>query len=85
MAMGIPIICNEGVGDVDKIVIKFNSGVILSTNEIANLNIQDILQKSFEKEQIRKGGIEYFSLKKGVKMYLKIYDKLLNKRLVINK
>jgi len=85
MAMGIPIICNEGVGDVDKIVIKFNSGVIISTNEIANLNIQDILQKSFEKEQIRKGGIEYFSLKKGVKMYLKIYDKLLNKRLVINK
>jgi glycosyltransferase involved in cell wall biosynthesis len=85
MAMGIPIICNEGVGDMDEIVIKFNSGVIVSTNEIANLNIQDIIRKTFEKEQIRKGGIEYFSLKKGVKMYLEIYDKLLNKTLVTNK
>ena len=85
MAMGIPIICNEGVGDMDEIVIKFNSGVIVSTNEIANLNIHNILRKSFKKEQIRKGGIEYFSLKKGVKMYLEIYDKYLNKTLVKNK
>ena len=48
MAMGIPVICNKGVGDMDEIVIKYNSGVVVSTDEIASLNIQDILQKSFQ-------------------------------------
>ena len=60
MAMGIPVICNKGVGDMDEIVIKYNSGVVVSTDEITSLNIQDILQKSFEKEEIRRG-IDYFS------------------------
>ena len=77
MAMGIPVICNKGVGDMDEIVIKYNSGVVVSTDEIASLNIQDILQKSFEKEEIRKGGIDYFSLNQGIELFLSIYKKLL--------
>ena len=77
MAMGIPVICNKGVGDMDEIVIKYNSGVVVSTDEIGSLNIQDILQKSFEKEEIRKGGIDYFSLKQGIELYLSIYKKLI--------
>lgn len=85
MAMGIPVICNKGVGDMDEIIIKYNSGVIIEIDKIVSLNIQNILQKSFEKEQIRKGSIDYFSLKKGVKNYLEIYDKLLNKTLFTNK
>ena len=44
---------------MDEIVIKYNSGVVVSTDEITSLNIQDILQKSFEKEEIRRG-IDYF-------------------------
>ena len=77
MAMGIPVICNKGVGDMDEIVIKYNSGVVVSTDDISSLNIQDILQKSFEKEEIRKGGIDYFSLKQGIELYLSIYKKLI--------
>ena len=77
MAMGIPVICNKGVGDMDEIVIKYNSGIVVSTDEIASLNIQDILQKSFEKEEIRKGGIDYFSLKQGIELYSSIYKKLI--------
>ena len=77
MAMGIPVICNNGVGDIDEIVIKYNSGVVVSTDEITSLNIQDILQKSFKKEEIRKGGIDYFSLKQGIELYLSIYKKLI--------
>jgi glycosyltransferase involved in cell wall biosynthesis len=81
MSMGIPAICNKGVGDMDEILTKYNSGVIVEIEKIATLNIKEILQKSFEKKEIRKGGIDYFSLKKGVKNYLEIYDKLLNKPL----
>lgn len=77
MSMGIPVICNKGVGDMDEIVIKYNSGVVVSTDEIASLNIQDVLQKSFEKEEIRKGGIDYFSLKQGIELYLSIYKNLI--------
>ena len=77
MAMGIPVICNKGVGDMDEIVIKYNSGVVVSTDEITSLNIHDVLQKSFEKEEIRKGGIDYFSLKQGIELYLSIYKNLI--------
>ena len=74
MGMGIPIICNSGVGDVDFIVEKYKSGFIL--NDISKVNLDYILNISFKKQKLNEGAKDYFSLNKGVKSYNKIYEKI---------
>ena len=74
MAMGIPIICNSGVGDVDFIVEKYKSGFVLKDLNKVNFNI--ILNSNFKKQKLIEGANQYFSLEKGVMSYLKIYEKI---------
>ena len=74
MAMGIPIICNSGVGDVDTIVKKYSSGTIVEIDK--KFNVESLLNNVFDEEEIVKGAIDYFSLDKGVKLYLTIYEKI---------
>ena len=76
MAMGIPIICNAGVGDTDMIVKNYNSGLFLSEFNSKSYQqvIEEHLKKSYEAKNIRKGAIEYFGLEKGIQSYLQIYS-----------
>jgi glycosyltransferase involved in cell wall biosynthesis len=78
MAMGIPIICNTGVGDTDTIVKNYNSGVLVSDfNETGYCQaILDFDKKNFEPEILRKGAIDYFDLEKGVESYFKVYHSI---------
>lgn len=76
MGMGIPIICNKGVGDVDQIVSESNSGIILaSENEISNFNLNSF---HFDKEALHKKANDIFSLKDGIDKFFNIYHKKLN-------
>jgi hypothetical protein len=74
MGMGIPIICNSGVGDVDFIVEKYKSGFILK--DLNKVNFDIILNSNFKKEKLKEGANQYFSLDKGVELYLNIYEKI---------
>jgi glycosyltransferase involved in cell wall biosynthesis len=74
MAMGIPIICNSGVGDVDFIVEKYKSGFVLK--DLNKVNFEIILNANFKKQKLIEGANQYFSLEKGVISYLKIYRKI---------
>lgn len=82
MAMGIPVITNSGVGDVADIVKKYNSGIVLE-----NLAADDYLQTAqflskegpFERNAIREGAKNYFSLENAVNEYRNIYDLILKK------
>lgn len=73
MAMGIPLICNAGVGDTDRIVEKYHSGKIISefSDEAYSIAIDD--NGTFNRERTMEGAREYFSLKEGVKNYLNVY------------
>ncbi len=76
MGMGIPVICNEGVGDTDAIVSKYESGMVISSFD-ENAYHQAILQlenKLFSKEKIREGALDYFSLEKGIEKYAAVYS-----------
>ena len=75
MAMGIPIICNSGVGDVDNIVKKYDSGTIFEMGK--KLNIESLLNNVFDENKIVRGAKDYFSLEKGVESYLEIYAKII--------
>jgi glycosyltransferase involved in cell wall biosynthesis len=79
MALGIPVICNAGVGDTDRIVREYSSGIIIDSLNDKNYReiINNINNYSFDADKIRGGAIDYFSLKQGVASYEKIYRSLL--------
>ena len=81
LSMGIPVITNSGVGDVDAIINEHKCGIVLpkftaKEFEIANSSIDDLLQKP--SADIRKVAVDYFSLKIGADRYDSVYKKMLN-------
>ena len=83
MAMGIPIVCNAGIGDTDSIVRNFKSGVVVNkySNEAYDKAVGELLETTFNKEKIRNGALSYFSLDDAVAKYKYIYTFILKKDL----
>jgi len=79
MGMGIPVIVNSGVGDLDEIIQKISQGKIV---DLDNRNpyeeiVKNIIQlKDADRKSIRDEGLKIFSLNKGVELYRQIYLKL---------
>ncbi len=78
--MGIPVICNSGVGDTDMIVQKYHSGILVSdvTNEGYENSIKNLLATSFHSTEIRNGALDFFSLDKGLEKYSNVYGHILS-------
>lgn len=78
MAMGIPIICNSGVGDTDFVIEKYNAGILV--DEFTNIDYSQSIKKfentQFNKEEIKRGADEYYALEKGVEKYNNIYKSI---------
>lgn len=78
MAMGVPVICNDQVGDSSLVVEKYNAGIVVkefSQNAYANY-VNDLKQNVFDKEAIRRGAKEFYSLDRGVEKYQAVYEKV---------
>ncbi|MBN9294779.1 MAG: glycosyltransferase [Flavobacteriia bacterium] len=76
MAMGIPVVCNSGVGDTDVIVYKYHSGIVIDTLTEAGYEHALNSDVVFDQPGIIQGAEEYFSLEQGVGRYLKIYTEI---------
>ena len=79
MGMGIPIICNSGVGDTDMIIKESAGGSIIenfSDSEYRKvcMAIPELLKS--DKEKIRSGAQKFYSLKMGVEKYFNVYKEL---------
>ena len=79
LGMGIPVICNSGVGDVDRIVRDTQSGLLVDKFKDAEYDkvisqVDSLLQTPPEK--LRAASEKYYSLEEGVKKYLAVYKKL---------
>lgn len=75
MAMGIPLICNSGVGDTAEIVNRYKAGIVLDSfdfDQIKTMPSFDLYNPS----EIKEGAKAYFSLEQGVQSYLKVYASL---------
>lgn len=80
MAMGIPLITNSGVGDVQEIVTRYNSGIVLDefTDGAFSVAVDKILSGySFDAKVIRQGAREIYSLEAAIEKYNKIYNEIL--------
>ncbi len=73
MSMGIPLICNDGVGDTGDIVRKYNAGCVVPENSIHDFIIEDI---QFDRKTTMLGAKQYFGLDYGVATFLKAYNKI---------
>ena len=78
MAMGIPVICNNNVGDVEKIINETKGGIVIDVMQ--SINSEDIANqiKQFEynPERIRENSKRFFTLQNGVENYFDVYQKL---------
>lgn len=79
MGMNIPIICNTGIGDVDNIVEKTNSGVLVrqfSENGYRESIEKLLVMLNQSNAHIRAGAEEVYSLEKGIRLYQGVYEKI---------
>lgn len=77
MAMGIPLVCNAGVGDTDLVVEKYRAGIVIKELNEASYHKSIIDDALFDRETSLKGSCEFFSLEIGIERYLQVYEKLL--------
>ncbi|MBK6482089.1 MAG: glycosyltransferase [Chitinophagaceae bacterium] len=78
MSMGLPVVCNSGIGDVDEIVRTMNAGIVIDVLDTEHFDVaaRQLLNTAFSKTDITAAANTYFSLKKGVDSYRKIYETL---------
>ncbi|WP_255153867.1 glycosyltransferase [Ferruginibacter sp. HRS2-29] len=80
MAMGIPVITNSGVGDVKEIVEKYEGGFVIDHFDTSSFDdiIDKMILAKFDRDRIRQGAEEFYSLKNASAKYLELYQKILN-------
>ncbi len=80
LSMGIPVICNSGVGDVKEIVEQASAGVVIdgfttSDFDAAIDKIPALL--NIQPADIRNGVKDIFDLEKGIELYKQAYSEVL--------
>ncbi|RYE25840.1 MAG: hypothetical protein EOP51_02675 [Sphingobacteriales bacterium] len=81
LAMGIPVVCNGKIGDVEKIIEMTGGGIVMpECNEhYYHEAVKQIPQMLAHKPgNIRAKALEYYDLNEAVHKYLNVYDELLN-------
>jgi glycosyltransferase involved in cell wall biosynthesis len=79
MAMGIPLITNSGVGDVETIVEKYRSGIVVQefNEEEFTAAAEKIASGTpFNSSEIRQGAKDFYSLDSAVEKYIAIYSSI---------
>lgn len=79
LSMGIPVICNSGIGDVENIITTADAGYIVQgfskgEFEMAIESVPQLLKK--DPKTIRSNAEKIYSLDKGIDLYLKSYQLL---------
>jgi len=80
LAAGLPILINEGIGDTENIISKYNIGVIIRReNYYAGLKeMMDLLKDKNVYSRCRDVALREFNIKDAFNSYQMIYEELLN-------
>jgi imidazole glycerol phosphate synthase subunit HisF len=76
--MGIPIICNAGVGDTDMVIENYQAGIVLNNLTKAVFSEINWDMITFNQSLAQQGAVEFYGLETGVSRYLKVYEKIAN-------
>lgn len=79
MALGVPVVTNAGVGDVDEIVLDNKLGIIVRAfnDSSYDVAIANILRDSFNQQNIRTIAKDKFDLSVALKKYGEVYKEVL--------
>ena len=77
MAMGIPIICNDHIGDSSQIIIQNAAGVVMEELTETAFNAIDLEQISFDQPRAIAAANTIYSHENGITSYAKIYANLI--------
>jgi len=80
LVMGIPVICNDKVGDVKEIIEQMQGGIVIE--DFNKQEYRDAIQKidssiTQDPVEIRKRSTDYYDLNNAIKTYLKSYQTIL--------
>jgi len=82
MGVGIPVIGNKKVGDIERIITQTNTGIVIDVTNLDELKsgAQDLIDFSTQadKMKIRKSGIQCFNLDDGIERYRTVYKTVQN-------
>ncbi|MBA6412289.1 glycosyltransferase [Parahaliea sp. F7430] len=83
LGSGLPVVANEGVGDVAQIIRSHKVGVIVDGPKPEQMmkalrELDDLLNDSDLPSRCRRAAEEIFSLHTGTKAYHKLYDDILS-------
>jgi glycosyltransferase involved in cell wall biosynthesis len=83
LGCGLPVVANEGVGDVADIIRQYRVGVLVAENTPAHMSaawdeLQHLLLEPDLAIRCREAAEAVFSLDIGTKAYLKLYDDVLS-------
>lgn len=76
MAMGIPLICNAGVGDTDQVVKQYQAGQVVENTQRETLSSFRLDFSGFDKTKSQTGAKAFYGLENGVANYNAIYRQL---------
>ena len=83
MNMGVPIVCNAGVGDVDIVMHQVMPQLLVDNfnNKVYERVADEVMEyvKHKDEDEIVNTSIDYFSLEKGIESYLEVYQYILTK------
>ena len=80
LAMGIPVVCNDGVGDVKQIIEQTKGGLVI--NDFSEKSFKKVIDNlaillSLSPQDIRSKAFEYYDLNKAREKYIQVYKTLL--------
>ena len=78
MAMGVPVICNSGVGDTELVVREHQSGIVINEFNDNVYQNADLSFSDFDREKTMKGAAMFYGLDQGVERYFRVYQKLIS-------
>ena len=79
LACGVPIISNEGIGDVSEIISKVRGGIMLHDTSSCSIayGIKEIQKRNFlSGNELRESSEDIFSLDLGIEKYAKVYESI---------
>jgi glycosyltransferase involved in cell wall biosynthesis len=77
LAMGIPVVSNKGVGDIDDLTTKLNAGLTINNNNLNNFNDDDLkLILNIDKKKLREQSSKILSLEFAVEQYREVYKSI---------
>lgn len=79
MSMGVPIVCNSGIGDSDSIVNRYQAGIVLLNLTNEEFEKTDLNTSAYNSVVTRSGAKEYFDSEKGIELYSDLYERLWRK------